>query len=491
MCCVKIRKFFSSIRTRLTLLFTGLLALALFIFSGFLYQIFITSQQNEFDVNLHNHAVDVAQSVGIDFFGDFVFNSSTLRSNEKFFPFTLGRTFMQVVSPQGQIVERSTNLEEKSLPLYTEDWQQVFDKGYAFRTLSASEMDGLRYAEPRAQYRQITYLVRRGKPAFVLQIAAPTTFLYREASALVIFFLIGIPTALILSLFAGFYLSNQALKPVREIIKKADLLNPSNLAERLPTTGTQDEIGNLTETLNNLLGRIQKAFDSQEHFIADASHQLKTPLAVIRGELDVFRSKERTPEEVSAIIDSASQELQHMSRLVNDLLLMAKIDAGAGSLILSDVRLDEVFVEVVARMEVLAKKKNISIRFDLDDRTIGDSADDFLVKGDFDLLQSMFRNLLDNAIKYSPDGSVVEVKLINEADKVITCLRDYGAPISDEVRARIFQRYDRGDFRMSGVSGTGLGLTIAQRIAELHEGKISFLQDNSPGKTFQIEMKKV
>lgn len=491
MCCVKIRKFFSSIRTRLTLLFTALLALALFIFSGFLYKIFTASQLNEFDANLHNHAVDVAQSVSIDYFGDFVFNSSALRSNEKFFPFTLGRTFMQVVSPQGQIMERSTNLENKNLPLYTEDWTEVFDKGYAFRTLPASELKSLRYAEPHAQYRLITYLVRRGKPAFVLQIAVPTTFLYREASALVIFFLIGIPTAMILSLFAGFYLSGQALKPVREIIKKAEQLNPSNLSERLPTTGTQDEIGNLTITLNNLLARIQKAFESHEHFIADASHQLKTPLAVIRGELDVFRTKERSPQEVNAMIHSASQELEHMSRLINDLLLMAKMDAGAGSLIVSDVRLDELFMEVVARMEVLAKKKNISIKFNLDDRTIGDSADDFLVKGDFDLLQSMFRNLLDNAIKYSPDGSVVEVKLINEEEKVITSLRDYGVAIPEEVRARIFQRYERGNLRMSGVSGTGLGLTIAQRIAEIHKGNISILQDNSPGKTFQVEMKKL
>src|SRR5690606_1823346 len=110
----------------------------------------------------------------------------------------------------------------------------------------------------------------------------------------------------------------------------------------------------------------------------DASHQLKTPLAILRGELDVFRSKPRSEAEMRAFTESASQELEHLSRLLDDLLTLAKIDAGAGSLILRKVRLDEVLLDTVARFEVLAKRKNISIRFDLDDRTEGDSEDDFL-----------------------------------------------------------------------------------------------------------------
>jgi len=159
-------------------------------------------------------------------------------------------------------------------------------------------------------------------------------------------------------------------------------------------------------------------------------------------------------------------------------------------LLLRKVRLDEVLLETVSRFEVLAQKKKISIRFDLDDRTEGKSEDDFLVEGDPDLLQSMFRNLVDNAIKYSPESSPVEVCLVNEDDRVIAHIRDFGAPIPAEVVEKLFERYERGNFRVSSVTGTGLGLTIAQRIAEMHGGNISILQGKTPGKAFSFMMKK-
>ena len=178
-----------------------------------------------------------------------------------------------------------------------------------------------------------------------------------------------------------------------------------------------------------------------------------------------------------------------MSRLLDELLLLAKVEAGAGSLTVRKIRLDEVLLEVVARIEVLAREKEISIRLDLEDPTEGDSADDFLVDGDSDLLLSMFRNLVDNAIKYSPEHSHVEVRLINESDQVTTEIRDFGDPIPPEVAERLFRRYERGNLRRS-VSGTGLGLTIARRIAELHRGKITIDQSSPPGKVFRVEMKK-
>ncbi|MGZ3695022.1 MAG: HAMP domain-containing sensor histidine kinase [Bdellovibrionota bacterium] len=487
----KIRPFVYSLRVRLTALYIGLLALTLAVFSSVLYQVFVRNHQQEFDFALYNHAVDVSRSITVDFFGDLVFTPNALYSKEKLFPFSLGKSFAQVVSLEGQVINPSENLGNSYLPLYTEDWQEVFLRGHTYRTLAPTELKNIKEAVPGESYRLITYMIKRGKPVFILQIAVPLTLLEREAQNLIVFFLKGIPVALLLAAIFGFYLSSKALEPVRRIIKKAAELNPSNLSQRLPEPPTEDEIRRLTVTLNGLLGRIERAFESHENFIADASHQLKTPLAILRGELDVFRSKTRSPEEVTALVDSASQELQHMSRLLDDLLLLAKIDAGAGSLTMRKTRIDELMVECVGRFEVLANKKNISIRFDLDDRTEGTSADDFLVDGDSDLLQSMFRNLVDNAVKYSPEGSPIEVKVINEAGRVITQIRDFGAPIEPEAAERLFLRYERGNVLVSTVSGTGLGLTIAQRIAELHGGNISILQDNSPGKAFQVEMKKI
>lgn len=486
----KIKPFFYSLRMRLTALYLALLALTLGIFCTILYQVFVRNHQQEFDFALHNHAVDVSQSINVDVFGDLVFNPSAIFAKEKIFPFSLGKSFYQIVSLEGQVINPSSNLGDAYLPLFTEDWQSVFRRGHVFRTLTPSDLQRVREAFPGANYRLITFLVKRGKPIFILQIAVPMTLLEREEANLQLFFLIGIPITLLFAGLMGLYLSNRALEPVRGIIKKAAQLNPSNLSERLPEPNTEDEIRRLTVTLNGLLGRIERAFESHENFIADASHQLKTPLAILRGELDVFRSKQRTPEEMAVFVDSAAQELLHMSRLLDDLLLLAKIDAGAGSLTVRKLRLDEVLLECVSRFELLAKKKGISIRFDLDDRQGGAAENAFVVDGDSDLLQSMFSNLVDNAVKYSPEGSPIEVCLINETDRVFTQIRDFGDSIPPEAAERLFKRYERGNLLVSGVSGTGLGLTIAQRIAELHGGNISILQDKLPGKAFQVEMKK-
>lgn len=486
----KIRQFFFSIRMRLTAFYLALLALTLAVFCTVLLQLFVRNHQQEFDYALYNHAVDVAQSITVNFYGDFVFTPNALLAREKVFPFSLGKSFAQVISPDGQIVTRSPNLGESALPLSNDDWQSIFRRGHLYKTLRPADLRNIKEALPDENYRQIIYMVRRGAPLYILQIAVPTTLLDRERKDLLEFFLMGIPMALVLFGIAGLYLAGKALFPVREIIEKAAQLNPSNLSERLPEPSTEDEIRMLTVTLNGLFGRIERAFESHENFIADASHQLKTPLAILRGELDVFRAKPRSAAEADAFVESASQELEHLSRLVDDLLTLAKIDAGAGSLILRRVRLDEVLLETVARFEVLAKKKNISVRFDLDDRTEGDSEDDFLIEGDPDLLQSMFRNLVDNAIKYSPESSSVEVKLVNEAKRVVIQITDHGEQIPPDVAERLFQRYERGNLRVGGESGTGLGLTIALRIAEMHGGNISISQEKPSSKAFVVTMKK-
>jgi len=483
--------FLKSIRARLTGLYLALLALTLVVFCAILYQVFVRTQRQEFDYALFNHAVDISQAIEVNFWGNYVFTPSVMAAREKIFPFSPGRSFWQVVSLEGRVVERSWNLAGRRLPLPEEDWQAVFNRGHVYRTLTAQNMRQINPSLPAEDYRQITYLAKRGSQSFILQIAVPMKLLERETRGLLLFFLLGIPVTLVLAGVGGLYLANKALEPVRDVIAKAEELNPSNLSDRLPEPATDDEIRQLTVTLNGLLGRIEKAFESHEHFIADASHQLKTPLAILRGELDVFRSNPRTTAEMNSFLDSAGQELRHMSRLLDDMLLLAKMEAGQGSLTVRDVRLDEILLETISRFEVLARKKGVAVKFDLEDLTGGSSANEFLVRGDPDLLQSMFRNLVDNAIKYSPDGSPVEVRVINEAYRVVTQIRDYGPEIPPDQAERIFQRYERGNLRVSRVSGTGLGLPIARRIAEMHGSNISIVLNNPPGKAFQVEMKKV
>lgn len=190
--------------------------------------------------------------------------------------------------------------------------------------------------------------------------------------------------------------------PVAAIIDKANHLSASKLSERLPVPLANDEIRQLSLTLNRLLERLQRAFESQERFLADASHQLRTPLAIIRGELDVFKTRPRTQAEISEFLASGSQELEHLSKMVDDLLLLARVDSGAGTLVIEKIRVDEVLLEVSSRLEPIAKQKDIRIRFDLRPWISDKNPNPFEITGDRDLVRSLFQSILENAIQHSP-----------------------------------------------------------------------------------------
>ena len=484
----KIKFYPTSIRLRLTALFVVILAITLVGFCAILYQVFRQNHQREFDSALYNHSVDVAQSINVDFYGELVFNSDVFLNSEKIFPFALGNSFMQVLSPTGQIIARTANLKGHALPVYSEDWDSVFRNGSAFRTLPPDVLPAL---FKKSNYRLITYLAKRNdKTRFILQVAVPMSLLYQETNGLLIFFAFAIPLSLVIAWVGGLYLSGKALFPVRTIIEQTKNLNPSKLSERVPVSKNKDEMQNLAITLNELLERLENAFAIQERFVADASHQLKTPLAILRGELDVLRSRERSPEDIQEFLASASNELNHLSRMVEDLLLLARVEIGASSLSIQSVRLDELLLDAISRLEFLAKNKNITIRFNMNTSSAEAQENDFAVQGDADLLQSLFRNLIDNAIKYSPENSAIEVLLESTVNTICVSVSDEGTQIPQESQDKIFDRFYRANTANLQSSGSGLGLTIARRIAEAHRGSISLIQRNQKGKTFRVEIKK-
>ena len=485
----RIKHYSNSIRFRLTALFVTILAITLISFCFVLFKVFVKNHQEEFDIALYNHAVDVAKSINVDFYGDLVFNSNIFLNNEKIFPFALGNSFMQIISSRGEVIVRSSNLKNQILPVFSEDWQNVFKSGSAFRTLNPESLAPL---FKKNSYRLVTYLAKKNSDTrFILQIAVPMTLLYQETNGLLLFFSFAIPLTLILASIGGLYLSGKALFPVRTIIEQMKNLNPSNLSERLPVSDNQDEIQRLTVTLNELLERLQQTFISQERFVADASHQLKTPLAILRGELDVLKSRPRSNAEIKEFLNSATQELAYLSNMVEDLLLLARVDVGSSSLSIHKVRLDELLLDIISRLEFLAKSKNTTIRFDISPSSEEAQETDFEVQGDHDLLQSMFRNLIDNAIKYSPESSPIEVKLEAHPKEIYVFIKDYGLPIPAKDQEKIFDRFFRAENHHKAIPGTGLGLTIARRIAEAHRGSIKLLQPTNHEKTFVVEIKKI
>jgi signal transduction histidine kinase len=478
------------IRVRLTALFVAIFGITLVVFSIIVYRVFTQNLQNEFDADLFNHALDVSQGIEVDVFGNVAVSPDVLSSGGKIFPFSVGSAFLQLSTLDGRIIARSRSLGKAELPHSAADLRTLKAQGAVFRTLSPEEFAVV--ADPpsrrnirRNQHRLLNYLVVKGDDVmFILQIAVPLTLVDQESQGLITFFMLLIPLTLIVAAFGGLYLSRRALAPVAAMIDKARSLSPERLSERIPVPGTQDEIRQLALTLNGLLDRLQQAFESQERFVADASHQLKTPLAILRGELDLLRKRERPREETEAFLGSAAQELEYLSRMVEDLLLLARVDAGEAALSAGAVRLDELALEAVSRLKPLATTRGVSIRFDLD---CEHGEPEYEVRGDSDLLRSLLQSLIENAIKYSP---TVQVTVSSEADWVWVRIKDDGPGIPPEDLPRIFERFYRAHSQPKGTGGTGLGLAIAKRISEVHHGLLLAESELGRGSQFSFGLRR-
>ena len=475
---------YRSIRFRLAATFVVIFGTTLILFGLLMYQVFVKAHQQDFDAALFNHAVDVAQAVDVDFFGDLTVSPDSMSIGAKVLPFSIGRSFLQIRTMEGKILGRSSNLGRAQLPYEAEDGEEIQLQGAKFKTVPSVSLPSAAN-EDHSSYRMIMYLINRPRlPKLVLQIAVPTNYLDRDKSSIRRFLIINIPLTLIVAMFGGLYLSRRALAPVGTLIERTQQLTASRLADRVPIPSEKDEIQALALTINGLLDRLQRAFQSQERFIADASHQLRTPLSILRGEIDVFRGRERTREEMMEFLASSSQEIDHLSRMVQDLLVMARVDAGQAVLTFQPVRLDEQLLEIVARLEKFADRSEVRLRVQLDS---SESAEAPEIYGDSELIQVMLQNLVENAIKYSPRGKTVQISMVMEAKNYLVLVEDEGRGIPPDALDQIFERFHRVT-SSEGPTGAGLGLAITRKIAEAHRGSVTAENRPQGGARFCLRM---
>jgi signal transduction histidine kinase len=301
---------------------------------------------------------------------------------------------------------------------------------------------------------------------------------HQERRDLLLFFLIGIPSFLLVAGLAGVWMSRRALRPVHDMTVKArGITGVGKLTDRIPVPVAQDEIHELAETFNGLLERLEKAFASQDRFIANASHQLRTPLTILKGELDLLLKSEMKASDVQAGLESVSVEINRLIQLVQDLLLLARLEAGRDTISFRPVRIDEVLMRVVARLQKLARKKQVTILTHYSAETPGRELD-VEIAGDEELIDSMFENFVENSIKYSPENSQIELSMMAKPDSISVSVKDSGPGVPDELKQKIFERFTRVQ-PSHIVPGSGLGLSIAAEIARLHNVKIA-LESGSP-----------
>jgi heavy metal sensor kinase len=292
----------------------------------------------------------------------------------------------------------------------------------------------------------------------------------------------AVVVAVLLSAFAGYVLARKSLSPVTAMGQQADLIGAANLHERLPVTNSDDELGRLATTFNRLLDRVDNAFEQQRRFMADASHELRTPVAILRGEADVtLSSDERTREDYRGSLLVVRDAADRLSRTVNDIFLLARVDASQVPTAPMPLYLDELVSDTCRAMRSLAAQRGIALTCD----TPGEIS----YVGDAVLLERLVMNLVDNAIKYSNDGGTVQVRAEQSARCICVTVENGGRGIPPDARPHVFDRFYRVDAARTqpahgggASSGSGLGLAIAKWITELHGGELE-LTSSEPGRT--------
>jgi heavy metal sensor kinase len=290
-----------------------------------------------------------------------------------------------------------------------------------------------------------------------------------------------IPIAILLAGVGGYFLARKSLAPVVAMSSQAGRIGAANLHERLAVQNERDELGHLARSFNSLLDRLGQSFERQRRFMADASHELRTPVAILRGEAEVALSQQaRSPEEYRESLGVLHQEAERLTHIVEDLFTLTRADAGQYPLQPREFYLDELVSECVHSARTLALAKKICLNFE--------EASESPISADESLLRRMILNLLDNAIKYTLDGGRVTVTCRREGENYVLSITDTGAGIPTELQPRIFERFFRADKARSRAEsdggGAGLGLSISRWIAEAHHGRLELTRSDSTGSTF-------
>lgn len=289
---------------------------------------------------------------------------------------------------------------------------------------------------------------------------------------------IALAAATILAIVGGRLLANRSLKPVGEMAAAARIIRVENLKQRLNQTGFGDELDILATTFNEMFERLDKQVTQIRQFTADAAHELRTPLAALRGNAEVLLSKKRSAVELEAGIADSMNEFGRLARITDDLLLLARADAGQVFIRRANLRLDVAVADVVELFEPLAEERGVAISC-----SIGDPV---WIEGDSDRLRQMIGIFVDNAIKYTPVGGRVDVSVATQRKAAEITIRDSGVGIAPEHLPHVFERFYRADRARSSEGGIGLGLAIARTIVQGHLGTVQLESVSGKGTTVRV-----
>nr|WP_306304219.1 ATP-binding protein [Ideonella sp. B508-1] len=389
-------------------------------------------------------------------------------------PFSFVRLdrLVQIIDGEGRVLARSANLGAAQLPASTGVLRQLAKGETVFETV---------YGFGDEPVRLVSVPVHVAGSLCAVQVAGSLDDVNHVVASAALLFL-GLGVCLVLALgTTSALLTRRMVVAIDDIVQRARKIGQASLSQRLPHSDSRDEIGRLVETLNDMLGRLEHAFEAQRRFTADASHELRSPLSRLRAELEISLRRPRSAEEYKQALASCQEEVERLTLLVDELLVLARLDAGQERSPPDVVHLNQLLAEAVRRLEPAAQEKQIRLLHE-----DGPRIEAAVGAGPVNLVLG---NLLDNAVKYSPPGSSVTVRVGQDAATAFVTIEDDGPGLSQEDLPHVFDRFFRGTAaRSTEVAGLGLGLALSQAMIRAHGGHIEVANGPHGGACFVLHL---
>jgi len=474
---------FDSIRVRLTLWYTLVLALVLVFLGVSTYVLYGQSLSRRADSSLVELSAAFATTFAAELSDENGRDAANTAAREAMLEHRFRGTLFAVLDSNDNVLASSLDLPQTP-EVHLDDARGILSSFRDVAVLPNPDPSALRTVHLRSsRFRACVRRVSLPKGNYTLVVLQS---LHSQMEALADIrhtFYWAIPIALLLACIGGYFLARQSLAPVGAMASQARAIGAANLHNRLAIKNSRDELGQLGLCFNELLQRLEASFEQQRRFVADASHELRTPVAILRGEAEVTLARnDRSLSDYRETLAILRDESQRLAHIVEDLFTLTRADAGQYPLNFRETYLDELAAQVLVRARSLAAAKNIALHSNIEP--------DLPITADEALLGRMLLNLLDNAIKYSPSNTSVELTCARDGCHYRIRVADQGQGIPAELQPRIFERFFRADKARARVEtetgGAGLGLSIARWIAETHHGRLELARSDSCGSVFLV-----
>jgi heavy metal sensor kinase len=477
---------FNTIRFKVSILYTTILALFIVAYSIVLYftlaynlyarvdeQLLRKAHKVKNIVDLHLNTTVINNALRQSSYGNRDYHSGVnIFWDNGFYLIDLDNDFINIIDSSGTSLLSSSNMDFHVL--------KVLESSFNFQQKQPVIKD---LADNGVKLRAVNFPVKQdGEIKYFIQVATSLKPLIALMKTRLYYRLLPIPVFLFLGYFIGFVLVRRILKPVHEVTTTADNITYNDLGQRVTARHTDQELRSLVDAFNKMIIRLEKSFGYVREFSSQVAHELKTPLAIIRGELEFALRKPRDAEEYKRALSLSLEEVKRILCIIDDLLLLTRLDYKVNFLKFSNINFKQFLTDIYQQSLILSSEKKIKVELDLPDN-------DLYVFGDQLHLRRLFLNLIDNAVKFTPPGGSIKVSLRQQNSQWVQVLvSDTGCGIKQENLNKIFDKFFHTRHAKGGSEGSGLGLAIAKSIAQMHKGDVVVESAVGQGTTFIVSL---